>query len=325
MASGKDGGTRTPRLRQFKFLETARKHEVDRPGHQTRRGQVEQLQRLLDRRNRTVLEYLKNHADYIAPCTTTRREPEQRLLQVHGHDALLAEKAIRITEGLIAEAMTKAERAIRSTSPSTSNVWYCAKGEEGKRGGLQLEDALVVSTFLNILITAPMWSRWPSLRSWSTSSFDLSHQKVRGTRSLPVTALRPHCRHVARHLRRRCDTYALGEADPSTYRRPMTRGGPAKWCGTNRHRGRPSRPTSSARQDVSAARRRYTGSAARHQGENSVTRQGRENRDQRGTGAKGDRFHLCLPGALVHADPRIPVITKLTALWRHRALPNRIK
>ena len=56
--------------------------------------------------NRTVLEYLKNHADYIA----LHNYVENRSNDYYKFMATtrFAEKAIRITEGLIAEAMTKA-------------------------------------------------------------------------------------------------------------------------------------------------------------------------------------------------------------------------
>lgn len=66
--------------------------------------------------NRTVLEYLKNHADYIA----LHNYVENRSNDYYKFMATtrFAEKAIRITEGLIAEAMTKAERKV--LSPATS-------------------------------------------------------------------------------------------------------------------------------------------------------------------------------------------------------------
>ena len=101
--------------------------------------------------NRTVLEYLKNHADYIA----LHNYVENRSNDYYKFMATtrFAEKAIRITEGLIAEAMTKAERKDPIyIAFDEYNVWYRAKGEEGNEEVYNLEDALVVSTFLNIFV-----------------------------------------------------------------------------------------------------------------------------------------------------------------------------
>ena len=98
-----------------------------------------------------MLEYLKNHADYIA----LHNYVENRSNDYYKFMATtrFAEKAIRITEGLIAEAMTKAERKDPIyISFDEYNVWYRAKGEEGNEEVYNLEDALVVSTFLNIFV-----------------------------------------------------------------------------------------------------------------------------------------------------------------------------
>ena len=73
--------------------------------------------------NRTVLEYLKNHADYIA----LHNYVENRSNDYYKFMATtrFAEKAIRITEGLIAEAMTKAERKDPIyIAFDEYNVWY---------------------------------------------------------------------------------------------------------------------------------------------------------------------------------------------------------
>ena len=98
-----------------------------------------------------MLEYLKNHADYIA----LHNYVENRSNDYYKFMATtrFAEKAIRITEGLIAEAMTKAERKDPIyIAFDEYNVWYRAKGEEGNEEVYNLEDALVVSTFLNIFV-----------------------------------------------------------------------------------------------------------------------------------------------------------------------------
>ena len=176
--------------------------------------------------NRTVLEYLKNHADYIA----LHNYVENRSNDYYKFMATtrFAEKAIRITEGLIAEAMTKAERkdpiyiafdeynvctaprARRATRRSTTSKmrwWYRLSSTSSS--------------------ATPMWSRWPTWRSWSTSSPRSSPpRKVRGTRrsstrcsSSPriATARRSTPSSTVTPMR-----WAGSGSLTSTYRRPMT-------------------------------------------------------------------------------------------------------
>jgi alpha-N-arabinofuranosidase len=64
-----------------------------------------------------------------------------------------AEKAIKITEGIIQAELSKTKR----NEPiyiafDEYNVWYRAKGEEGNEEIYNLEDALVVATYLNTFI-----------------------------------------------------------------------------------------------------------------------------------------------------------------------------
>lgn len=155
--------------------------------------------------NRTVLEYLKNHADYIA----LHNYVENRSNDYYKFMATtrFAEKAIRITEGLIAEAMTKAERKDPIyIAFDEYNVWYRAKGEEGNEEVYNLEDALVVSTFLNIFVrNAPCGQDGQHGAAGQRHRPDLLHQGrfVVPDDLLPVAALRHALpRHVARHLRR---------------------------------------------------------------------------------------------------------------------------
>lgn len=101
--------------------------------------------------NRTVLNYLKEHVDYIAlhHYTGNRNDDYYAFMA----STLFAEKAIKVTDGLIREVMTKTRRK----SPiyiafDEYNVWYRAHGHEGNEEVYNLEDALVVATYLNVFI-----------------------------------------------------------------------------------------------------------------------------------------------------------------------------
>ena len=106
--------------------------------------------------NRTVLDYLKNHADYLALHTYVGN-PNNDYYDFLTSSIQLGER-IKTAEGII--------RAALSGSPGNRrihiawdewNVWYRARG--GKERGRQileerynLEDALVVATFLNTFV-----------------------------------------------------------------------------------------------------------------------------------------------------------------------------
>jgi len=68
-------------------------------------------------------------------------------------ETAFAEKAIKITEGLIRETMLKTRR----TTPiyiafDEWNVWYRVGGDQGLEEIYNLEDALVVASYLNVFI-----------------------------------------------------------------------------------------------------------------------------------------------------------------------------
>jgi len=101
--------------------------------------------------NQTVLEYLKDQVDYISlhNYTGNRSDNYYEYMASTG----FAEKAIKITAGIIQAELLKTKRK----SPvyiafDEYNVWYRAKGEQGNEEIYNLEDALVVATYLNIFI-----------------------------------------------------------------------------------------------------------------------------------------------------------------------------
>ncbi len=101
--------------------------------------------------NRTVLEYLKDQVDYISLHNYTGNRSNN--YYEYMASTRFAEKAIKITEGIIQAELSKTKR----NEPiyiafDEYNVWYRAKGEEGNEEIYNLEDALVVATYLNTFI-----------------------------------------------------------------------------------------------------------------------------------------------------------------------------
>ena len=162
--------------------------------------------------NRTVLEYLKNHADYIA----LHNYVENRSNDYYKFMATtrFAEKAIRITEGLIAEAMTKAERKDPIyIAFDEYNVWYRAKGEEGNEEVYNLEDALVVSTFLNIFVRnahVVKMANMAQLVNVIAPIFSTKDGSWYQTIFYPLQLFATHCHGTSLDTFVDCDTYALG-------------------------------------------------------------------------------------------------------------------
>ena len=155
-----DGPSQRGRLRQVR-AGSRQADEVDRPQHQADRGRLLQFRR----RRRigpggtaTVLDYLKQHADYLS-LHTLRRQCGERLRRFPGQFAWSWTSASRPPTGII-------DAAYGGQTPSRRiyiawdewNVWYRARGE-GKQTGRRileehynLEDALVVATFLNSFV-----------------------------------------------------------------------------------------------------------------------------------------------------------------------------
>ncbi len=101
--------------------------------------------------NRTILEYLKDQVDFISLHNYTGNRSNN--YYEYMASTRFAEKAIKITEGIIQAELSKTKR----NEPiyiafDEYNVWYRAKGEEGNEEIYNLEDALVVATYLNTFI-----------------------------------------------------------------------------------------------------------------------------------------------------------------------------
>lgn len=101
--------------------------------------------------NRTVLDYLVHHVDYIALHNYVGNGNNDYYQFMASTD--FAEEAIQITEGIIREELSKAKRKKPIyIAFDEYNVWYRAKGEEGNEEIYNLEDALVVAGYLNAFV-----------------------------------------------------------------------------------------------------------------------------------------------------------------------------
>ncbi len=101
--------------------------------------------------NRTVLEYLIHYADYIALHNYVGNRSNDYYQFMASTN--FAEEAIKITEGIIREELSKAkqEKPVYIAFDEY-NVWYRASGNEGNEEIYNLEDALVVAGFLNVFV-----------------------------------------------------------------------------------------------------------------------------------------------------------------------------
>ncbi|MBQ7589223.1 MAG: alpha-N-arabinofuranosidase [Verrucomicrobia bacterium] len=162
--------------------------------------------------NRTVLSYLKDHADYISVhnYVGNRSNNYYEYMGSTRH----AENVINITRGLIKEATTKSNRRTPIyIAFDEYNVWY--RGAAALEEHYNMEDALVVAMFLNtfvrnadtvkmanmaqlVNVIAPMFSTPDGL--WYQTIF------------YPLEAFANHCKGIA--LQTYCDskTYNLGNA-----------------------------------------------------------------------------------------------------------------
>jgi alpha-N-arabinofuranosidase len=106
--------------------------------------------------NRTVLEYLRNHADYLSLHTYVGNQNND-YYDFLTSSIVLAER-IKTAEGIIRQALSGAQGNRRIyIAWDEWNVWYRARGskERGRRileERYNLEDALVVATFLNTFV-----------------------------------------------------------------------------------------------------------------------------------------------------------------------------
>ncbi len=105
--------------------------------------------------NKTVLEYLKHHADYLALHMYVGNR-ENNYLEFMASSLDLDDKT-KTAEGIIRGAMTTEPGRKMYIAWDEWNVWYRARGnkERGRRileERYNLEDALVIATFLNSFI-----------------------------------------------------------------------------------------------------------------------------------------------------------------------------
>ena len=101
--------------------------------------------------NRTILSYLKDHADYISLHHYTGMRNNNNYEFMASTD--FTENLIKVTEGIIRETMTKTRR----TTPiyiafDEYNVWYRAYAAEMYEEKYTLEDALVIAGYLNVFV-----------------------------------------------------------------------------------------------------------------------------------------------------------------------------
>jgi len=105
--------------------------------------------------NRTVLEYLKNHADYLSLHTYVGN-PQNDYGDFLASSLELSSR-IKTAEGIIDAALSGVRNRKIYIAWDEWNVWYRARGaqERGRRileEHYNLEDALVVATFLNAFV-----------------------------------------------------------------------------------------------------------------------------------------------------------------------------
>jgi alpha-N-arabinofuranosidase len=106
--------------------------------------------------NRTVLEYLKHHADYLSLHTYVGNRDDN--FAEFMASSLELDERTKIAQGIIEAALTDEPGRNIYIAWDEWNVWYRARGQ-GKEAGREileeqynLEDALVVGTFLNSFI-----------------------------------------------------------------------------------------------------------------------------------------------------------------------------
>jgi alpha-N-arabinofuranosidase len=104
--------------------------------------------------NRTVLQYLKRHADYLSLHTYVGNRDND--FADFMASSLLLDERTKTAEGVIRAALSEEPRSRKIyIAWDEWNVWYRARGEGPEKGRrileerYNLEDALVVATFLN--------------------------------------------------------------------------------------------------------------------------------------------------------------------------------
>ncbi|MDR1865829.1 MAG: alpha-N-arabinofuranosidase [Bacteroidales bacterium] len=163
--------------------------------------------------NRTVLDYLKNHADYIAlhHYAGNRNNKFDEFMA----STRFAERAVKVTEGLINEVRAKTNRNIYIAFDEY-NVWYRARGEEGNEEVYNLEDALVVATYLNIFVRNAhivKMANMAQLVNVIAPIFSTPEGSWRQTIFYPLELFANHCHGTALQTFTDCETYRLRAED----------------------------------------------------------------------------------------------------------------
>lgn len=119
--------------------------------------------------NRTVLDHLKHHADYLSLHLYVGN-PENNYEEFLA-SSLELEARTKVAEGIIRAAMSDTENRQMYIAWDEWNVWYRARGDRQRGRHIleehyNLEDALVIATFLNTFLNNAHIIKIANLRSW---------------------------------------------------------------------------------------------------------------------------------------------------------------
>ena len=167
--------------------------------------------------NRTVLNYCRDHVDYIALHHYSSKPRTDNSYYDFMAAPALAERAIQITEGVIRETLTKTSRRTPIYIAFDEwNVWYRARGEEGNEEVYNLEDALVVGSYLNLFIRnahivkmANMAQLVNVIAPVFTSKEGLWYQTI----FYPLELIANNCRGVALETFLECEKFKSRQGD----------------------------------------------------------------------------------------------------------------
>ena len=174
--------------------------------------------------NRTILDHLKNHIDYIAIHTYVGNRDNDYYEFLSSSIDL--DNRTKITEGVI--------RSVQASQPNPRkiyiawdeyNVWYRARGEKERGRRIleeiyNLEDALVIATFLNSFINhahivkmANMAQLVNVIAPIFTNERDVFLQTI----FYPLQLIAANCRGTALSLFTDCPTYTSKRVGPVQY------------------------------------------------------------------------------------------------------------
>ena len=162
--------------------------------------------------NRTVLKYLRNHVDYISLHTYVGNRDNDYYEFMS--QSMNVEKRIKILEGIIREVLhDKPEKKIYIAYDEW-NVWYRASGEEGIEERYNLEDALVVASFLNAFVRNAHIVKIANLAQLVNVIAPIYTSKegqFLQTTYYPIALFARHCRVKSIQPVVQCESYEKGE------------------------------------------------------------------------------------------------------------------